>query len=475
MSTRHVVVDGSNIATEGRSLPSLQQLDEAVRAFMAEFPDTQITVVVDATFGHRIDQSEVAAFDDAVANAEIVAPPAGAYGRGDAFLLRIAEKVSADVLSNDSFQEFHGEHEWLFDRGRLIGGKPVPGVGWIFTARSPVRGPKSRESVRDAKRSKSPAVKSAIRVATDEATGRSGRGRGGRRSGAKLVDNWAEVEARGKAAAVKDGLIDAASAGGENGGGRRRRRSGSSAPPSEPLNEPMVFLHFVAAHRPGATVEGVVDEFTSHGAFVKVGDARCYLPLSGMGDPAPRAARDVVKKGETRSFAVQALDPARRGVELALPEFAHVSGKPSAETVEAEINADGRSRRSRSAAKKAPAKKGTTPKAATKKAARKKTATKDAPVKKTAATKAPAKKAAAKKATTKDAPAKKAAATKAAAKTTPAKKTAAEKTSAEKTSAKKAPVKKAPAKKPTAKKAATKKVAAKKTAAKRSAPAADQE
>ena len=61
-------------------------------------------------------------------NGEVVSPPAGAIGRGDAFLLRIAEKTGATVLSNDSFQEFHGEHEWVFERGRLIGGKPVPGV-----------------------------------------------------------------------------------------------------------------------------------------------------------------------------------------------------------------------------------------------------------------------------------------------------------------------------------------------------------
>ena len=32
MTVKHVVVDGSNLATEGRTLPSLQQLDEAVRA-----------------------------------------------------------------------------------------------------------------------------------------------------------------------------------------------------------------------------------------------------------------------------------------------------------------------------------------------------------------------------------------------------------------------------------------------------------
>ena len=55
---KHVVVDGSNIATEGRTSPSLKQLNEAVMAFMQEFPDTKVTVVVDATFGHRIDKKE---------------------------------------------------------------------------------------------------------------------------------------------------------------------------------------------------------------------------------------------------------------------------------------------------------------------------------------------------------------------------------------------------------------------------------
>src|SRR6478672_137750 len=148
----HVVVDGSNIATEGRSMPSLQQLDEAVRAYIEVEPDALITVVVDATFGHRIDSKEVAAFDAAVAANELVAPPAGAVGRGDAFVLSIADKVGATILSNDSFQEFHGQYAWLFDEGRLVGGKPVPHIGWVFVNRLPVRGPLSRKSVSESKR-----------------------------------------------------------------------------------------------------------------------------------------------------------------------------------------------------------------------------------------------------------------------------------------------------------------------------------
>ena len=167
---RRIVVDGSNIATEGRSLPSLAQLDEAIRAFLEEyrgFTTSDVTVVVDASFGHRIDPSEVPAFEQAVEHGEMVAPPAGAVGRGDGFILRIAEKSGALVLSNDSFQEFHAERPWLFEPGRLIGGKPVPGVGWIFTPRTPVRGAKSRSVTSKSKRD--------ARTAETEEAGRSDR------------------------------------------------------------------------------------------------------------------------------------------------------------------------------------------------------------------------------------------------------------------------------------------------------------
>src|SRR3954470_24709489 len=163
MKTKHVVVDGSNIATEGRATPSLAQLDSAVRALLDEYPYEHTTVVVDATFGHRIDAKERKAFEEAVLQGEVITPPAGAIGRGDAFVLQIADRADADVFSNDSFQEFHGQYSWLFDEGRLVGGKPVPNVGWVFVLRAPVRGPASRRSVRDAQKGarKEPAKKAA--------------------------------------------------------------------------------------------------------------------------------------------------------------------------------------------------------------------------------------------------------------------------------------------------------------------------
>src|SRR5437764_623541 len=325
MAYRRVVVDGSNIATEGRSVPSLAQLDEAVREFQREFPDAEVTVVVDASFGHRIDESECPAFEEAEAHGEIVSPPAGAIGRGDAFLLRIAEKTGATVLSNDSFQEFHGEHDWLFSQARLVGGKPVPGVGWIFTPRTPVRGPRSRVATKDAKRTR-------VRVGSKEASkpmpvpAVPPPGRGRRDGGPKEAEDGAGAVREGpvRERAVKEAapradpkVRQAIAAATEevvspqtSSGGRRRRRG--SGPPPQAVNDPLTFISFIAEHPLGQLVEGEVESFTSHGAFVRVEDAQAYVPVSGLGDPPPRSARRVLRRGERRPFVLQALDPQRR-------------------------------------------------------------------------------------------------------------------------------------------------------------------
>src|SRR5580704_3870579 len=248
MSARHVVVDGSNLATEGRSMPSLAQLDTAVREFLLENPDDMVTVVVDASFGHRIDPSESQVFEEAEAAGELVSPPAGAIGRGDAFLLRIADKTGATVLSNDSFQEFHGDYEWLFERGRLIGGKPVPGVGWIFTPRTPVRGPRSREAVKEAKRKTKGEGESAmpgLDLAAERSRTRGTKGKG-------------KVE-RAIAVALEEAVAPKDKPG-------RRRKSGS--PPADPVNDPLTFITFIAAHPLGGEVVATVESFASHGAFV---------------------------------------------------------------------------------------------------------------------------------------------------------------------------------------------------------------
>jgi hypothetical protein len=339
MRIDHVVVDGSNIATEGRDAPSLAQLDDAVQAFIEEYHPTFVTVVVDATFPNRIDRKERDTYEDAVNANELITPPAGAIGRGDAFVLQIARRAGASILSNDSFQEFHGDHPWLFDRGRLIGGKPVPHVGWVFMERAPVRGPTSRRAVSEARKvakvaepvtkATADSVADAVGAATDaaeEAPKPARRSRAKATKAAKAAKAAPKVSADEATApaAVADvvadsGLAAAAGLDAPDDDGRSAARKGV-----EPYNEALPFIEFVGRHAVGSEVDATVDQFSSHGAYVTVGEARAYVPLRNLADPAPRSAKEVLRPGETRRFVVVSVDPPRRGIDLALPGVVEV-------------------------------------------------------------------------------------------------------------------------------------------------------
>ena len=469
MTTQYVVVDGSNIATEGRSLPSLRQLDEAVRAFLAEHPADQLTVVVDATFGHRIDPSERPEYEAAVLAGELVSPPAGAIGRGDAFVLQIADKANAVILSNDSFQEFHGQYTWLFDEGRLIGGKPVPGLGWVFLFRTPVRGPASRKSVKEARTGR--------RSPSERDTGGSGRSRG--RTRGEPAKEPGRPKSGGRSGATSgsgraSGSGRSATAGEAGGSGASgRRRAGAGTKPGDPLNDLLPFVDFVHDHPVGSEIDAVVDTFSSHGAYAVVGDVRCYVPLKAMGEPAPLRARDVLDVGETRRFTVSSIDAPRRGIDLALAESDRSRRQTNPDLVAVilpqgvPIGTVARQVPRRERGKASTSEVGTATHSGAIQIAEEAPVT---PAKKAAAKKAPAKKAPARKAVAKKAPARKAPAKKAVAKKAPARKAVAKKAPARKTAAKKAPARKAPAKKAPAKKAPARKATAKKAPA-RKAPA----
>ncbi len=391
-SAAHYVVDGSNIATEGRSRPSLEQLQEAVTTFMADHPEAMITVVVDATFGHRIDPAEKSEFDEAVANNELVAPPAGAIGRGDAFVLTIADRAGASVLSNDSFQEFHGDYEWLFDEGRLVGGKPVPHVGWVFVARTPVRGPVSRQATKKQSSSKSPSASSGKRV---------------RHSASKQASQPMPVPTSPPPGAAVSRTSSPTSA-----TAQKASKSG------ERVNELLAFLNFVETSPVGTRCVGEVERYSSHGAYIRVRDVSVYVPLRLMADPPPKSARAQVKIGEEVGVTIvgfvaerRSIDGAFDGVSNAVPGSANNKSSiaESGPTASEEKVAAKKTPVKKVAAKKAPVKKASAKKAAAKTVATKKSAPKKEPAKKVAVKKAPAKKVAAKKAPVKKAVAKKAA------------------------------------------------------------------
>ena len=322
-----VVVDGSNLATEGRTTPHLQQLDAAVRAFLEEHPTADVIVVVDASFEHRVEPSERNHFKEAEAAGEIVTPPAGAIGRGDAFILKIADRINAVVLSNDSFQEFHDEYPWLFDVGRLIGGKPVRGVGWIFTERLPVRGIKAARASKSMKKvavvlpeGLTPSIGDTLTPVKATKVAKATKAAKTVTKPAKKVAKAVEGEATPakkvakrtvkKVTAVVETPADTTPT-----VALRRGR--------QPVNPEGAFADFLKQFKIGAAVEAEVMAFTSHGAVLKVtlksGEAiECYAPTANLGSPAPMRARDVLKRGDKRTFSLRSFDTERRIAEVGL-------------------------------------------------------------------------------------------------------------------------------------------------------------
>jgi hypothetical protein len=456
MPMKHVVIDGSNIATEGRDSPSLGQLDEAVRAFIEEYAPEVVTVVVDATFPNRIDAQERRTYEEAVAANELITPPAGAVGRGDAFVLQIARKADAAILSNDSFQEFHGDYPWLFEPGRLIGGKPVPHVGWVFMERVPVRGPASRRSVSEARKAIKAATKASKVTKTTKATKAAEAG-----TAAATTEAGAPKRRGAHKGPTGDGVTGVTAAGPDtaavstSGDGSAEPATNRAAKDVSPYNEALPFIEFIADHPVGSEVEATVERFSSHGAYVLAGDARGYVPLRNLARPAPRSAREVLNVGERRRFVVIAIDAPRRGIDLALPGVVAVPAGSDAPVEEQVVEALGIPETP--AAAKAPAR---TAKAAagtgTKRAATKKASAKASPAAKRAPKKSPGKATAGATSQAKG-PARK--------KTAPA--GAGKKAPLRKATSNKAPAKKASAKKATAKKAAAKATTAKATTAKK--------
>jgi hypothetical protein len=91
----------------------------------------------------------------------------------------------------------------------------------------------------------------------------------------------------------------------------------------QPVNPEAAFAQFQSTYRVGSKVPGEVTAFTSHGAVIKVElkndqQVECYAPTTLLGSPPPARARDVLKRGDKRTFRLMNVDSARRIAELAL-------------------------------------------------------------------------------------------------------------------------------------------------------------
>ena len=95
----------------------------------------------------------------------------------------------------------------------------------------------------------------------------------------------------------------------------------------------MPFLEFVEHHPIGTSVNGIVETYSSHGAYIAIGTdgVRGYIPLRLMADPPPTSARKVMQIGEAVTVVVVSFAAARRSIDCALPDMAeHVLVTPTA-------------------------------------------------------------------------------------------------------------------------------------------------
>ncbi|AXQ54274.1 Hsp70 family protein [Streptomyces koyangensis] len=145
-ASKALVVDGSNLAWIGRSprrpgvygrddRPSYAQLLSARDALASRYPDAVLHVVVDATFRHKVAEEERAAVDSALATGNLIQPPAGTEGKGDALVTAIAQDTDGIVVTNDNYAELQGRYPWLRDKERVLGATLTQGM-WVFTPRT---------------------------------------------------------------------------------------------------------------------------------------------------------------------------------------------------------------------------------------------------------------------------------------------------------------------------------------------------
>lgn len=89
----HLVVDGSALAGQDLSVPSVARLLAAIAALKVQFPETSATVLIDAALPHRVSPSERPHLERALLEGRVVAPPAGTVGGTVGFTSAIVARI----------------------------------------------------------------------------------------------------------------------------------------------------------------------------------------------------------------------------------------------------------------------------------------------------------------------------------------------------------------------------------------------
>jgi predicted thioredoxin/glutaredoxin len=108
-----VVVDGSNVAHEEKSLSGKPKVSNivAVRRTLEE-QGFEPLVVIDASLKYDVDDPDQ--IEALIEHRSIRQVPAGTDA--DYFIIQIAEQHDARIVTNDTYREYRSQHPWIAQR-----------------------------------------------------------------------------------------------------------------------------------------------------------------------------------------------------------------------------------------------------------------------------------------------------------------------------------------------------------------------
>lgn len=125
-----IVIDGSNVAHEEETAEGKAKIESLLTAIEAVGKQYgRVVTIVDAALRYQID--DPGRLEDLLHSQTVHQAPADTPA--DYFVLRTADQLNADVLSNDKFRQYHERWPWIEHRripymvinGRLILYRPA--------------------------------------------------------------------------------------------------------------------------------------------------------------------------------------------------------------------------------------------------------------------------------------------------------------------------------------------------------------
>lgn len=113
MAKQVIVVDGANVAWEEQTKDDKPKVSNIIAMRQAlEKAGYDPLIIIDASLRHDIDDPKQ--LESLIDDQHIRQSPAGT--EADYFVLQIAKQQDAQVVSNDMFEKYRDDHDWIWER-----------------------------------------------------------------------------------------------------------------------------------------------------------------------------------------------------------------------------------------------------------------------------------------------------------------------------------------------------------------------